>query len=277
MKDYLRMLKSVAVLTVLLVAGSGLLAFDVVAHRGENSQAPMNSLEAFSLAWKNGAKYVEGDFYYTDFSQIVCVHCSSTLKSMSGVDSPIEKLTPQQVEGVNLAAEGQWKGKFGKVAMPLMADVFKAIPKRGVLVLEIKNFNPKFAEEIELARKACGLDKSQIVVISFNKNALADFTGKNSGYEVFLLHTLKIKNNKVRPTPAELIAAARKVGASGVDLGGSKHLDAAYASEIKKAGLKLWVWTVNDFNEAQRLASIGVDAVTTDKSADFIAAQRKSR
>ena len=49
-------------------------AFDVVAHRGEFSLAPENTLEAFSLAWKNGAKYVEGDFHMNSEGEILVFH-----------------------------------------------------------------------------------------------------------------------------------------------------------------------------------------------------------
>ncbi len=265
----MKTLKLLAALSLPFAALNGVLAFDIVAHRGENSQAPMNSLEAFALAWKNGAKYVEADFYFTDSSQIVCAHCRSTLKELSGIDCDIEKLSPEQVSSANLAS-GKWSGKYGKVTLPLMSDVFKAVPPGGVIVVEIKNFSPKFAEEIERLRKQCGLKKNQIVIISFNKKALADFTSKCSGYQVYLLHSLKNKNGIVKPTAEDLIAAARKVGANGVDLGGTKNIDASYVEKIKKAGLKFWVWTVNDFKEALRLGSIGIDAITTDKSAEFI-------
>jgi glycerophosphoryl diester phosphodiesterase len=41
-------------------------------------------------------------------------------------------------------------------------------------------------------------------------------------------------------------------------------LDAAFAGTVKAAGLKLYVWTVNDVPTAKRMAALGVDGITTD-------------
>jgi glycerophosphoryl diester phosphodiesterase len=39
------------------------------------------------------------------------------------------------------------------------------------------------------------------------------------------------------------------------------------AQQIKAAGLKLCVWTVDDLDAARRMVSAGVDAITTNKAA----------
>jgi len=42
-------------------------------------------------------------------------------------------------------------------------------------------------------------------------------------------------------------------------------LDEAFARAVKDAGLKLYVWTVNDPAVAKRMAGLGVDGITTDR------------
>ena len=37
------------------------------------------------------------------------------------------------------------------------------------------------------------------------------------------------------------------------------------ADAIKSAGLKLYVWTVNDLGVARRMIGLGVDGITTDR------------
>ena len=47
--------------------------------------------------------------------------------------------------------------------------------------------------------------------------------------------------------------------------GAQGALDAAFARKVKSAGLKLYVWTVNDVALARRMVEIGVDGITTDR------------
>ena len=44
---------------------------DIVAHRGENSQAPENSIPAFKAAFANGADFIEGDFYLLENGEMI--------------------------------------------------------------------------------------------------------------------------------------------------------------------------------------------------------------
>jgi glycerophosphoryl diester phosphodiesterase len=68
----------------------------------------------------------------------------------------------------------------------------------------------------------------------------------------------------VTPSTDELIALAADAGFEGVDLGNTRHLDAAMMRRLTQADLRVCVWTVNDAAEAARLRDIGVAGVTTD-------------
>ncbi len=42
-------------------------------------------------------------------------------------------------------------------------------------------------------------------------------------------------------------------------------IDAAFVKQVHDAGLKLYVWTVNDADLARKLVQAGVDGITTDR------------
>jgi glycerophosphoryl diester phosphodiesterase len=42
-------------------------------------------------------------------------------------------------------------------------------------------------------------------------------------------------------------------------------IDAAFAARVKEAGLKFYVWTVDDAKVARKLAALGVDGITTNR------------
>ena len=75
----------------------------------------------------------------------------------------------------------------------------------------------------------------------------------------------KPAKGKKAPTANELIERAKQIGADGLDLSATETLDAAFAKKVKSAGLKLYVWTVNDIALARRMVAIGVDGITTDR------------
>jgi glycerophosphoryl diester phosphodiesterase len=61
------------------------------------------------------------------------------------------------------------------------------------------------------------------------------------------------------------VAKAKEIRADGLDLSASPALDAEYAKAVRAAGLKLYVWTVNDVAVARRMVGLGVDGITTDR------------
>ena len=77
--------------------------------------------------------------------------------------------------------------------------------------------------------------------------------------------SLKPAKGKPAPTAEGLIAKAKAINADGLDLSAAPALDRAFAAKVKAAGLKLYVWTVNDIAEARRMVEIGVDGITTDR------------
>ena len=250
------------------------MAFDIIAHRGENTLAPENSLESARLAWKNGAKFVEGDFYETRDGVLICVHGRAELKKLAGIDKPIEELTFADIAAADISANDKWRGKYSKVKIPFAADILKTVPKGGTFVFEVKNYTSEYAKKLDEAVKAAGLEKSQILIIAFNKKSLADIKKKSPEYKcLWLSARKKDKDGCVSPSADDVVAVCKKNGFDGVNMGGSNLIDAEYVATVKKAGLLFYVWTVNDYNEAARLKSIGVDAVATDMAGEFLRAQ----
>jgi glycerophosphoryl diester phosphodiesterase len=81
------------------------------------------------------------------------------------------------------------------------------------------------------------------------------------------------------PDAAQLIATARAVGADGLDLaaaqpGDLSPVDASLVRTLHEAGLKIYVWTIDDPPHAKSLLDAGVDGLTTNRPA-WLAGQLK--
>ena len=243
---------------------------EIIAHRGgTDGAAPENSIEAFTYAWQNGAKYVEGDFWLTKSGEMVCVHGRNELKALSEFDRDIPDISAKDLGRINLAKCGRWGDKFAFVKLPTMDEVFASLPNDGVLVFEIKNYGEGYAETVETARAKAGIGKERLVIIAFNAEYLKDACQKVDASAAYWLYVLESKGGKLSPDAETAIKKCAEIGADGVNLGNTELLTKEYVDAVHAAGLKVAVWTVNDIEEAKRLKSIGVDFITTDRFADL--------
>ena len=107
----------------------------IIAHRGASEDAPENTLEAFRLAWLQNADAIEGDFRLTKDGQIVCIHDEDTSRTCG------EKMIVAEstyVELSQLDASAHFKGDLAPQSIPLLSEVFKAIPNNKGIYIEIK-------------------------------------------------------------------------------------------------------------------------------------------
>lgn len=246
-------------------------AVDIVAHRGDNQFAPMNTVESAKHAWFAGIKYVESDFYETDDKTMVGAHCNKTIRMLS-CDNALDvmKLTAQDCKKINLAKNPKERAKgFDFVKLPLLEEFLWAMPPHCALVFEAKNFSPTYAGNVERAMKLTNTKPEQMVFISFREDACAGLKKKFPQCKVyFLLGKKQIENGA-----DWAIEKCRQLGVDGVDVTFKTKkgalISADYVAKIKAAGLGVWVWTVNSEEDFKSLKKIGVDAITTDFASKF--------
>jgi thiol-disulfide isomerase/thioredoxin len=130
--------------------------------------------------------------------------------------------------------------------------------------VEVK-VGPEILPELDRVLKASKLKPEQTPIISFHAPVIAAVKKARPDLAAYWIVNIKPAKGKTPPTVDALIAQAKAIHADGLDLSATPALDQAYADKVKKAGLKLYVWTVNDEAEARRMAAIGVDGITTDR------------
>ena len=79
----------------------------VIAHRGNSSEAPENSLAAFQQALDLGVDFIELDVNHTRDGHPVIVH-GPGLQKTAGMDRSIHDLTRAEARQLDI---GSWKGK----------------------------------------------------------------------------------------------------------------------------------------------------------------------
>jgi glycerophosphoryl diester phosphodiesterase len=220
----------------------------VVGHRGSPRSAPENTVAAFAAARAEGADGVELDVHRTADGELVVHHDAAA-------------------DGFGVLAEHSLAEiRAALPAVPTLDEVFDECA--GMLVnVEVKNsppdadFDPEeraAALVVDLVRRR-GLHGS-VIVSSFHLPTVDRVRALDpsipTGYLVV-----------VDPLPLAALEIARARGHRAVHPhfatldGDAASIAAARAREL---GIALNVWTVNDPDEAVRLARAGVNALITD-------------
>lgn len=254
-------MNSLFALTLLILATDPHVEF--VAHRGESYDAPENTLAAFRLAWERDVSTIELDVYQTKDGELIVTHDANTKKT-TGIEKEIKLSTLAELRQLDA---GRWKGeRWAGEKLPTLAEALATIPDRGRCFIELKT-GPEVLPALIKVIEASGQRPEQLALISFNPKSVAEAKRKLPQHQAYWIVSVKPdkKTGALAPTVEELIAKAKAIRADGLDL--SIPPTADYIEPVKAAGLKLFVWTVNDVAVARKFMELGVDGITTDRAA----------
>jgi len=164
--------------------------------------------------------------------------------------------------------------KFAGQRIPLLADVLKTIPPSQKLYIEIKSGRETLPFLLPLLVESGKM--SQVVIIGFDLETMATAKELFDVPTYWLQGAKQIKETKQWiPHDPNLVQKAQDKGLDGLDVDYNGVTD-AFAHTVKASGLKFYVWTVDDPEEASRLVKLGVDGITTNRP-DWLREQLKNR
>lgn len=240
-------------------------AADIIAHRGASYDAPENTLSSIRLGWQQNADAVEIDIFLTKDGKIVLQHDPNT-KRTTGVD---KKIVDQTLEEIQQLDAGRWKdAKFAGEKIPTLDEVIETIPSGKRLVIEVKcgpEVIPALKESLARSKKP----SKSFILIGFSHATMVELKKALPEIEEYWLSSFVTdeKTGVMHPTVDELIREAKVAGVEGINLSYKGPIDAAFVKQVKDAGLKCLVWTVDSPEVARRLVAAGVDGITTNRPA----------
>jgi glycerophosphoryl diester phosphodiesterase len=250
-----------AMLVSVVLAGHATAQVEIIAHRGASHDAPENTIAALKLAWQQNADAAEFDVFLCKDNVIVAIHDKDT-KRVAGVNHRVAEHTFAELRKLDV---GRWKAeKYAGERIPRLEEMLAAVPANKRVFVEIK-CGPEIVPVLDRVLRTSKLKPAQTPVISFHADVIEAAKKARPDLEAYWVVSLKPAKGKKVPTAEELIQRGKQIGADGLDLSATEALDAAFAGKVKSAGLKLYVWTVNDIELARRMVEIGVDGITTDR------------
>ena len=245
-----------------LNATSTLFAAQIIAHRGASYDAPENTVLALKLGYTQNADAGECDIHLTKDGKIVLMHDPDTART-AGDKLIIKETDLATLRKVEVAQWGKWKDKGFSEKVPLLEEALAVIPDGKRLFIEIK-CGPEILPELERVLRASGKKPAQTPIIGFNYETVRQAKARMPQLEVSWLVSSDSKT-KVFPPVAEIVAKAKAAKLDGLDLNYGFPIDKQFVETVKKAGLKLYTWTVDDPVVAKAEVAAGVDGITTNR------------
>jgi glycerophosphoryl diester phosphodiesterase len=224
-----------------------------VAHRGASRYAPENTLAAFRLALEHGVPAVECDVRRTQDGHLVVIHDPAVDRTTDG-HGAVGSLA---LESLRCLDAGRWFGpEFAGERIPLLDEVLDAIRGRALIQIEIKN-DPVPSEGIE-QQVAVAIRRhtmeDEVLVMSFDHRIIRELRSAAPRIATGIVYSARL---------VDPIAAGRAAAADALcvewDYLGRDLVDVAH-----RAGLGVFVWTVDHEQDIRRCADLGVDGITSN-------------
>ncbi|HEX2034864.1 MAG TPA: glycerophosphodiester phosphodiesterase family protein [Chloroflexota bacterium] len=229
----------------------------VVAHRGASGLAPENTLAAFRRALELRAPAVECDVHLSADGVPVVIHDAKVDRTTTG-RGEVGALSLAALRGLDA---GAWFGpEFAGERIPTLEEVLATCRGRARVVIELKPGGDAPLVEATLQAIAT-TTAAELAIISFDPQVVRLVAQRAPDLPLgFLLTSRGV---------AELghEAVVRETTSLGATCLAPHYstITAPFVATIHAAGLAVSVWTIDDPTEMERLAGLGVDAITTNR------------
>ncbi len=237
----------------------------VIAHRGNSSAAPENTLSAFRSALALDVDGVELDYRHSADGVPVVFHDSTLDRTTNALSLwnqqqlAIADCTLDQLQQLDY---GSWFGAAGEFTDEPLATLEAALDlicgAERLAVVERKSGDAQTLAAM-LSRKRL---EHRVVVMAFDWAFLADCHRLDATLQLVALGDGPLTAERldtIASTPAKTV---------GWDC---NALDAAAIAVVHQRGWQAWTWTVDDSARMRELSAWGIDAITSNDPARMLA------
>ena len=232
----------------------------VIAHRGDSSHAPENTLASFDSAVTAGADWVELDVHLSRDGEAIVIHDESVDRTSSG-HGKIADLTRAQIQALDA---GSWfSPRFAGERIPTLGEVLARMKNRARVLIELKNVHGKSEQLVrrclvEIQRTGMStqvqfhtffvddLHAARLLAPAINCAFLYEF-GDSRHMAVLLAHRL---------------------GATGFNPR-LIHTQKAVVEQAHSFKMSVWPYVADTVPDFEKAVAIGADGIITNRPADL--------
>lgn len=240
----------------------------VIAHRGASSEAPENTIAAFSRGVDAGAGFIETDLQLSRDARLVAIH-DETLDRTTNAHGLVSAKSLQELKQLDAGSWFSANGRSSKSSesfagqrIPTLDEVLAFGRQHDIGVyLELKTPAVSGAEHTLVGALRASGEIVRAIVMSFDLAVLA---------QVRSSEPLIVTGYLCDKPAADAVRRAVDTGARQL-LPRRDYVTRALIEEAHKSDLKVVTWTVNDPAHAKALVEMGVDGIITDYPRETVA------
>jgi glycerophosphoryl diester phosphodiesterase len=259
------------------------LSVQVVAHRGASEDAPEHTLAAYKKAIEDGADALECDVRLTADGHLVCVHDRRVNRTSNGrgAVSALELADLAALDFGSWKTREAWRGRDEEpdwehrpedreetsvLTLERLLELVSDAGRRVELAIETKHptrWAGQVEERLLTLLRRFGLDapasaaESPVRIMSFSARSLHRV--RAAAPTLPTVYLVQFLSPRLRD--GRLPAGVRIAGPS-IRLVRSHP---GYVERLKRAGHQVHVWTVNEPEDVDLCARLGVDAIITNR------------
>ena len=225
----------------------------VYGHRGARGEAPENTIAGCRHAFERGVRHLEIDLRLSKDQQLVVIH-DDRLRRTADVRGKVSNYTAKELAALDARADGPpWPNKR-QTGVPTLSALVKALPQIKHWQLELKAgrraYNARLAEAaidwLAGNRLDCVVTSTEVDLLLAVKNQLPD---QPTGF----VSTI--------PDPREVLFTC---DCDYLIAHWSSSLNPFMLKTLRRQGIHISAWTVNDASVIKNLHRMNVDSVISD-------------
>jgi glycerophosphoryl diester phosphodiesterase len=227
----------------------------LIGHRGYPARYPENTLASFKGAMEAGCDMIELDVTLTRDRKVVVIHDDTLDRTTTG-RGLVRGHSSEEIETLDA---GSWfDPRFSAERVPELSEVLALTAGRCMLNIEIKTsaYEADFPADaiehqvVKLVKTSGAMDR--VIISSFDQRILQRIAAMDVPPAVAL-----ISDHGADKTFLDLLLAMQAFSWHPR----FKALTCDQVEAVHAAGLKIFPWTINTREEAQRILALGVDGL----------------
>jgi len=227
----------------------------LIGHRGYPARYPENTLASFNGAIKAGCDMIELDVTLTRDRKVVVIHDDLLDRTTTG-KGPVRSHTIAEIRALDA---GSWFApQFGAERVPVLSEVLEQTAGRCLLNIEIKEsaFEENYpADAIE--HQVVNLVKTsgaanRVIISSFDKRILQRIAAMDAPPAIAY-----ISNHGADGSVLKMLLSIKAFSWHPC----FRSLTRDQVDTLRAADLKIFPWTINTREEAERILALGVDGL----------------
>ena len=237
-----------------------------IAHRGGAKLRPENTLVAFAHALSIGVDAIECDVRLSKDAQPVVIH-DETLDRTTNCSGPVSAFTAEELAHIDAGhhfgpAEG-FPFRVRGVGVPRLADVL-ALSAEVPIIVEIKGEDAAAVGPVVDAIAAAGA-AGRVVIAGFSHAVLSAVRRRAPGLVTSASQTEVISALRWSYVWWAPRQPAFQLVQAPLQLRGRRVLSRSLVRALRRAGLPVQAWIVDEIDDMQRVLDWGVTGLITDR------------